>query len=112
VTLLFPESGASLGADYSMTDGYLGFATLPLAAAWLFSGDAPARRKKRWLGLFALAMFLLSLGGAGGLRWVLHFVFPLLHPLRFNAPFRPTRPSHSRRCSNSAPGRNDGVPAP
>ncbi len=74
-----------LGADVSMANSALAFAVVPLAATWAWC----ARRERRaWLVIFAAFALLTSMGGVGGVRWVLHWLLPPLRHMRFNAPFR------------------------
>jgi hypothetical protein len=78
--------GVDLGADVSMANAYLGFATVPLAVTW--AATAFRRERKGWLVAFALLMLLTSLGGVGGVRLLWHWLLPPLRHMRFNAPFR------------------------
>lgn len=74
-----------LGGDISMANAALAFAVPPLAATWAWC----ARRERRaWLVAFAAVMLLTSMGGVGGVRWLLHWLLPPLRHMRFNAPFR------------------------
>jgi hypothetical protein len=90
ISLFFPYAsfvwGPLMGADISMTDGYMGLLVLPLAAFWLKSADS--REGKWWLVVFVVFMFWVSLGGQYGLRTLLYYVYPPLKFIRFSAPFR------------------------
>ncbi len=87
-TLIFPSW---FNADYSMTNGYVGLLTIPFAALWLIKGGSSTgdgRRRIWWLFVFALFMFILSLGGQAGLRTILYYIYPPIRFMRFSAPFR------------------------
>ncbi len=88
-TLIFPSL---VNADYSMTNGYVGLLTIPFAALWLIKGREGAgdgRRRMWWLFVFALFMFILSLGGQADLRTIaLYYIYPPIRFMRFSAPFR------------------------
>lgn len=73
-------------ADLSMSNGYIGALTIPLAAFWVLKGTE--KRRPWWFVGFILFMFLLSLGGQAGVRTALYFLFPPLRYMRFSAPFR------------------------
>lgn len=77
--------GWRMGADHSMTNVYLGAASIPLAVYWILRDNM----RKRWgLLLFIALMFLTSLGGRGGVRVLLYYLFAPLRFFRFSAPFR------------------------
>ena len=75
-----------LGTDISMANGYVGSLAVPLAAVWLVKGAA-GRARWRFV-LFAAFMFLFSVGGYGGLRTALYYLFPPLRYVRFTGIFR------------------------
>ncbi|WP_214173069.1 hypothetical protein [Geoanaerobacter pelophilus] len=85
VTNLF--NGANwMGADLSMTNAYLGIIGIPLAWIWLRrEGDG---KKNLWLAIFAGVMFLISMGGYGGIRTVLFYLVPPTRFMQYNAAFR------------------------
>ena len=80
-TLFFPFTTFAardwMGSDISMSDGYVGILTLPLAVYWWLSETERSKRPWWWLGFF-LFMFVLSLGGRAGLRTLLYYIFRLL----------------------------------
>lgn len=88
-SLILPQSIffiKKLGSDISMSDGYVGCLSIPLFFGWLKT-RADKKFHFRFL-LFAVFMFLVSLGGIGGLRYILYFVFPPLQYVRYNGIFR------------------------
>jgi hypothetical protein len=90
LSLFFPYAtiagAGKMGADISMTNGYAGILTVPLAAYWFL---APGRKRRPWwLLAFFLFMFILTLGGKAGLRSLLYHVFPPLQYGRYSAIFR------------------------
>ncbi len=90
-SLLFPYAtivgkGDWMNADISMTNGYVGILTIPLAVCWFLTSEG--RRRPWWLLAFFVFMFLLSLGGKAGLRTVLYYVFPPLRYGRYSSIFR------------------------
>ncbi len=86
-TIFLAGNGVDMSADVSMTNAYIGFATVPLAVTWAWI-SLRERRRSGWLLAFAAFMVLVSLGGVGGIRILLHYVFPPLRHMRFNAAFR------------------------
>lgn len=75
-----------LGTDIPMANGYVGALAIPLAAVWLVKG-ADGRARWRFVA-FAAFMFLFSIGGYGGLRTALFYLFPPLRYVRFTSIFR------------------------
>ena len=90
ISLFFPYATFPwqnlMGADISMTNGYMGLLILPLAFFWLTRPEI--RGGKWWLVIFVVFMFWVSLGGGYGLRTLLYYVYPPLKFMRFSAPFR------------------------
>ena len=90
ISLFFPYAtivaAGKMGADISMTNGYAGILTVPLAIYWFLAGDR--KRRPWWLLGFLLFMFVLTLGGKAGLRSLLYHVFPPLQYGRFSSIFR------------------------
>lgn len=89
-SLFFPFSTIDaikvIPTDVSMSNGYVGALTLPLAATWLLRRGAGPRS---WgFVAFVLFMVALSIGGRAGLRTVLYYVYPPMRFIRFSAPFR------------------------
>lgn len=75
-----------MGADISMTNGYVGILAFPLAFFWFLKGSG---EKRPWAMLvFFLFMFLVSIGGNAGVRTALYYLFPPMRFVRFSAPFR------------------------
>jgi hypothetical protein len=75
-----------MGADISMTNGYVGILGIPLAVFWFWKRRGG--RRPWWLLGFAAFMLLVSLGGEYGLRSLLYEVYPPMRYMRFSAPFR------------------------
>ncbi len=88
VTFLFPRISIDLRAlfpsNVSMTNGYAGALAFPLAAVYV------VRKRPRawWIVGFVLFWFLVSLGGDGGLRTVLHHLVPATRYMRHNGMLR------------------------
>lgn len=89
-SLLFPYATiagqAHMQSDISMTNGYAGILTFPLAALWWW--NERKRRRHWWIIIFILFMFLLSFGGQAGLRKVMYYLYPPLQQTRHSATFR------------------------
>jgi len=88
-SLFFPYAtfvGRSwMDTDISMSNGYMGILTLPLAFHWV---RANGIRRTWWLVVIVLFMFIVSLGGKYGLRTLLYYVYPPTRFMQYNAPFR------------------------
>lgn len=89
LSLFFPYvtivGRAWMGCDISMSNAYIGMLGFPLALFWIWRTGL---RRTWWLVAFALAMFVISLGGEYGLRTLLYYLYPPTRYMQFNAPFR------------------------
>ena len=74
-----------MGCDISMSNAYIGMLGFPLALFWIWRTGL---RRTWWLVAFALAMFVISLGGQYGLRTLVYYLYPPTRFMQFNAPFR------------------------
>ncbi|HEX9402577.1 MAG TPA: hypothetical protein VF912_20950 [Anaeromyxobacter sp.] len=85
--IVLHDSGVDRTSELSVTNAYMGFATIPLAVTWAWI-SLRERRQGASLVAFTAFMVLVSLGGVGGVRILLHYVVPPLRFMRFNAAFR------------------------
>lgn len=75
-----------IDCDTSMSNGYLGIWGLASVVAMVAMRSM--RKEWRWLLIFILVAFLMSLGTEGGLRIIGYYVFPPLRFMRHSSAFR------------------------